>query len=110
WVPLDRIVAEYWDPDSEPQMSRLYYLNQITHATDSWLSQPEWAACLDVSKVVADGDTVVLGFDGSRRRSHATTDATALIGCRVEDGHLFQINVWEEPPNPPADWQVPLAE
>lgn len=110
WVPLDRIVAEYWDPDSDPQMSRLYFLNQITHATDSWISQPEWAARFDASKVIADGDTVVLGFDGSRRRSHATTDATALIGCRVEDGHIFQVKVWEEPPNPPADWQVPLAE
>lgn len=109
WTPEDRIVAEFYDPDTDPQTARRFYLNQITHASDAWLSQPEWADRLDVDKVIADGDTVVLGFDGSRRRSHATTDATALIGCRVEDGHIFQVQVWEEPPNDKG-WQVPIPE
>lgn len=109
WAPLDRIVEEFYDPDTDPQLARLYYLNQITHASDAWLSQPEWAGRLGLAKVVADGDQIVLGFDGSRRRSHATTDATALIGCRVDDGHIFQVGVWEEPPNTP-DWQVPVVE
>src|SRR5690606_34559789 len=94
WVPLDRIVAEYWDPDTDPQLARLYFLNQITHATDSWISQPEWAARFDATKVIADGDTVGLGFDGSRRRSHATSEATVVSGCRVYDGSILQVEVW----------------
>lgn len=111
WVNLDRIVAEYWDPDTDPQDARRYYLNQITHASDSWLSQPEWKACADATKVIADGDTVVLGFDGSRKRSDATTDATALIGCRVSDGHLFEVGVWEQPDGILGlNWQVPTIE
>lgn len=111
WVNLDRIIAEYWDPDTDPQDARLFYLNQITHASDSWLSQPEWAACLDTSKVVADGESVVLGFDGSRKRSHSVTDATALIGCRVSDGHLFELRVWEQPTGPAGEgWEVPTIE
>lgn len=114
WVNLDRIVAEYWDPDTDPQDARRYYLNQITHATDSWLSQPEWKACLaDPLKVkaVADGDMVVLGFDGSRKRTDAVTDATALIGCRVSDGYLFEVGIWEQPDGPMGlDWQVPVIE
>lgn len=111
WVNLERLVAEYWDPDTDPQDARRYYLNQITHASDSWLSQPELAAVAEVDKVVADRDVVVLGFDGSRKRAQGVTDATALIGCRVSDGHLFEVGVWEQPTGPAGDdWEVPVPE
>ena len=111
WVDLERLIAEIWDPATDPQNARAYYLNQITHATDSWLSQPEWVGCAAPDTVVADKDRVVLGFDGSRRRNRDVTDATALIGCRVADGHLFQIRVWEQPDGPQGDnWEVPVAE
>lgn len=111
WVSLDRLIADYWDPDTDPQDARRFYLNQVTHASDSWLSQPEVAAVVDASKVVADGDVIVLGFDGSRTRKHSVTDATALIGCRVSDGHLFELGVWEQPSGPSGEgWQVPLVE
>lgn len=110
-VDLDHLVATIWDPTSDPQVSRADFLNQITHASDAWLSQPEWAARADASKVVADGDTITLGFDGSRRRGRGVTDATALIGCRVSDGHLFEVGVWEQPAGPSGqDWQVPVLE
>lgn len=111
WVNLDRIMAEYWDPDTDPQDARHYYLNQVTHSTDSWLSQPEVGAVAAPDKVVADGEMITLGFDGSRRRDRHVTDATALIGCRVSDGHLFEIAVWEQPLGPKGvDWQVPVVE
>lgn len=110
-VDLDHLVATIWDPTSDPQVSRADFLNQITHASDAWLSQPEWAARADASKIVADGDTITLGFDGSRRRARGVTDATALIGCRVSDGHLFEVGVWEQPAGPSGkDWQVPVTE
>lgn len=111
WVDLDRLIAEYWDPDTDPQDARRFYLNQITHASDSWLSQPEVAAIAKPEKVVADRDVIVLGFDGSRKRSYASTDATALIGCRVSDGHLFELGVWEQPTGPAGDgWEVPVLD
>ncbi|MGV9271573.1 terminase [Kitasatospora sp. NPDC003701] len=111
WVNLRRLLGEYWDPDTDPQDARRYYLNQVTHATDSWLSQPEWAACAAPETKIQPRDTVVLGFDGSRRRSRGVTDATALVGCRVADGFLFEIRVWEQPDGPAGrDWQVPVAE
>lgn len=112
WVDTEsRIPAEIWDPDTHPQDARLYYLNQITHASDSWLSQPEWAGCLDVETIVADREAITLGFDGSRARARGVTDATALVGCRVSDGHLFEIGVWEQPEGPAGvDWQVPVIE
>src|SRR5690606_6710782 len=93
----------------DPQDARRFYLNQVTHASDSWLSQPEWAARRLLNARPPKGTAVTLGFDGSRRRSHVTTDATALIGCTVEGGHIFEIQVWEEPDND-AEWQVPIVE
>lgn len=110
WVDLDRIVAEIWDPGTDPQDARRYYLNQVTHASDSWISQPEWSGAVSTDAVMADRDVVVLGFDGSRKRNRGVTDATALIGCRVSDGHLFEVGVWEQPAGPAgADWQVPAV-
>lgn len=38
---------------------------------------------------VEPGDRIAMFFDGSKSR-----DDTALIGCRIEDGHIFTIGVW----------------
>ncbi len=89
WVDLAHIQARVWDPDADPQLSRADWLNQITHASDSWLSQPEWARCV-VPESLRDKDVVTLGFDGSVR-----DDASALVACRVEDGHVELLDVWE---------------
>jgi hypothetical protein len=111
WVDLERIRDEVWDPSTPPEDSRRFYLDQIAAATDSWLTQPEWAGCADPTMVVADRETITLGFDGSRSRARGVTDATALIGCRVSDGHLFDLGVWEQPEGPAGQgWQVPTTE
>jgi hypothetical protein len=108
-VDLDVIAATVWDPATEPQVARADFLNQITHASDSWISQPELAGRLDATKIIADRDVIVLGFDGSR--SQGVTDATALIGCRVSDGHLFEVGVWQQPEGPSGvEWRVPVSE
>lgn len=128
-VNLDRLVEDFWDPDTDPQDARLFYLNQITHRADSWISGPEWASvrhARDCPARASDGgsldgectchreridrtEAITLGFDGSRSRARGVTDATALIGCRVADGHLFQIRVWEQPANE-TEWRVPVEE
>jgi phage terminase large subunit-like protein len=113
WVDLERIVAEIWDPATDPQDARRFYLNQITHASDAWVTSPEWKACYAEDAIVADRDVITLGFDGSRGRVKGKADATALIGCRVRDGHLFELgerSVWEKSRHDPQDWRPPLAE
>lgn len=111
WVDLERIRAEVWDPSTPPEDSRRFYLNQITATVDAWLTMPEWGGRVAADKVVADQDVVTLGFDGSRSRARGMADATALIGCRVSDGHLFEVGVWEQPSGPAGDgWQVPTLE
>jgi hypothetical protein len=110
WNDLDGMVDEFFDPRKDPVDSRRYFLNSPSSTVDAWIAEPEWAGRYDASKAMADGDVVVLGFDGSRQRAHGVTDATALIGCRVTDGHLFELGVWEQPQGPlGANWQVPVT-
>lgn len=111
WVDLERVANDILDLSNDVQVSRSDFLNQITHASDAWLSGPEWNGAADPGRIVADRDMITLGFDGSKKRSHAVTDATALIGCRVSDGHVFEIKIWEQPPAPAGkDWTVPVAQ
>ncbi|WP_330349716.1 terminase [Streptomyces sp. NBC_00582] len=117
WSPIERLTSEFYDTSNEPQDLRADLLNQITHAADAWLTEPEVRASSDLGRVVEPGDRIVLGFDGSRKRARGVTDATALIGCRLSDGHLFTIGVWEQPERmpvgpdgKPVEWQVPVVE
>ncbi|MFB9776126.1 hypothetical protein [Brevibacterium otitidis] len=112
---LESRIQSMWDPTKDVQVSRADWLNQITHASDSWLSKPEVIAAVDMMKTVDATEPIVLGFDGSRGRVKGHADATAIIGCRVSDGHLFEIGIWEQPKNftPTKDepfWQVPVDE
>lgn len=110
-VDLEAQISVIWDPATDPQAARSDYLNQITHASDSWVSQPEWASCLDLDKVIDPADPIVLGFDGSKGRTKGRADATAIVGCRVGDGHMFEIRVWEQPSGPGGrDWTPPPVE
>ncbi|MEU0675468.1 terminase [Streptomyces sp. NPDC006172] len=111
WSPIERLTSEFWDTSNDPQDLRADFLNQITHASDAWLTEPEVRASSDLGKSVEPGDRIVLGFDGSRKRNRKVTDATALIGCRLSDGHLFTIRVWEQPDGKAGEgWQVPVVE
>jgi phage terminase large subunit-like protein len=109
-MDVDRILSEFYDPRNDAQDSRRYYFNQPTSSKDAWVSAPEWAATY-ASKTIAKGEEITLGFDGSRKRNRGITDATALVGCRVSDGHLFEIKVWEQPDGPAGeDWEVPITD
>jgi hypothetical protein len=117
WSPIKRIAADFWDLSNDPQVMRADFLNQITHAADSWISQPELASInatkradqgKEPVKEISRGDVITLGFDGSRGRTKRKPDATALVGCRVSDGFLFKLGVWEAPDGPAGEnWTVP---
>lgn len=111
WSPIHRIALDFYDLSNDPQTMRADFLNQITHAGDSWLSQPELKAIAKPDVQVSRQEPITLGFDGSRGRSRSKPDATALVGCRVSDGHLFKIGIWEAPEGPNAQsWRVPELE
>jgi phage terminase large subunit-like protein len=109
WTNVDGILAEFHDPGTDDADNRRYWLNQVVQATDQWMDPAAWGRCAGAD-VIEPGETITLGFDGSIR-----DDATALIGCRVRDGHLFVVDVWERPDlrdlrtlarNDVAPWEV----
>lgn len=110
WVDLDSLVSVVWDPATDPQVSRSDFLNQVTHASDSYLSQVDIRAVMDKQKRLEEDDTIVLGFDGSRGRSRGTPDATALIAARIDDRFITEVKIWEKGPNDDQDWQPPLLD
>lgn len=108
-VDMYRLMAEIRDFNKDVQVARSDFLNQITHASDAWFAQYDWLACEDKEKTVENGDTIVLGFDGSRGRARGNADATALVGMRVSDRHLFVIGIWE-PVDGDPEWLPPVIE
>lgn len=116
-VDLDAQIAVIWDPATDVQKARSDYLNQITHASDSWISRPEWngrsthTLTPTAPLELAPGDVITLGFDGSRRRARGVVDATALVAVRVSDGLVHPLGVWEQPDGPAGDdWRIPTDE
>lgn len=93
WLDIDRLVASILDSRNPPSRSRRFWYNQIVASEDSWLAPFEWDRCADPNLVVPDGAVITLGFDGSK-----SDDDSALIGCWVEEDHLFELGTWS--PNP----------
>jgi phage terminase large subunit-like protein len=112
WMDLDALTDEFHDPRADPEDSRRYFLNARTSHEHAYVRADQWSAIRDETKNIEPGDAITLGFDGSRKRQRGVTDATALIGCRVRDGHLFEIKVWEQPTNWPKDreWAIDFEQ
>lgn len=111
WNDLDGLVDEFYDTRAAVADSVRYFLNARHSSADSWLMEPEITGSAAPETVVRDRDPIVLGFDGSRGRARGKPDATALIGCRVEDGHLFEIDVWEARDDDNWEtWEPPISE
>lgn len=103
WVDVDRLIEEIYDPTTPASVTRRYYLNQVTASEDAWIAPAEWDACqAGVGVALAERDVLCLGFDGSIR-----DDSTALVACRLSDGLIQPVGVWEQPDGPGGDgWQV----
>lgn len=90
WVNPQRVLEDMRDPDTSEDEARRFYLNQEDDNSSDFIRVDDWTAMADATKVVADGDFIVMGFDGA-----TVDDATALIGQRIEDGHRFVIGIWQ---------------
>lgn len=107
WNSRQGLIDEIFDPRSTPEASRRYFLNALTEQHNAWVTPAQIAVVTSGmpgrgADEVAPGEQIALGFDGAQ-----TDDATALIGCRISDGYLFEIGIWECPDGPEAaDWRV----
>jgi len=111
WNHLPGLIDQVLENRSDVADSIRYFLNDKSSAENAWIVHHEWAARTDAAAVLGDRDVVTLGFDGSRRRSRGVADATALVACRVSDGHIYELGVWEQPRGAAGkDWSAPVGE
>lgn len=89
----------------EPEF-RTKRLNQWVATSVSWLPAGTWDACAERSAALADGDEVVLGFDGS-----FNADSTVLVAVRPgERPFVGVVAAWERPVTAGMDWRVPILD
>ncbi len=112
WNDLDGLVNGIYDPNSDISDSIRYFLNSQFAPESAWLNENEIRTVTDKAKEVRQGEAITLGMDGSRGRHRGKPDATAIVGCRVRDGHLFEIGVWEasDVQSSWPLWEPPLVE
>ncbi|SNY84135.1 Phage terminase-like protein, large subunit, contains N-terminal HTH domain [Nocardia amikacinitolerans] len=99
--PKSMIIKSILNPSNTASESRRKWFNQILAAEDDWMQYPECWANMAVPLEVSAADQVVMFFDGSK-----SDDATALIGCRISDGYVFTLGIWERPPRSLPDWKI----
>lgn len=97
WLNIPRIIKSILDVRNPPSRSRRFWFNQIAAAEDAWMARYEWDACKREDLELVDGDEIVMFFDGSK-----SDDATGLAACRMSDGLVSTLGVWQRPPNWPS--------
>lgn len=102
WLDIDNIVSSILDIRNPVSESRRKFLNQVNASEDSWISPAEWDRLASDVRL-EPGDTITLGFDGSKSNDH-----TALSACRVSDGAVFLLRSWD-PENYPTG-EIPREE
>jgi len=98
WSDIDAIMTRIWSPSAQVDDSKRKYLNWPVASSDSWCDPQDWAQMARPDIDVAPGEDIVMFFDGSLSNDH-----TALIGCRMDDGHIFTIGVWQPKAANPDD-------
>lgn len=107
-IDVDSIEAEAHDLiERDLAQAERFFGNRIVAGSDAWMDPKVWDERKDTTRPPAPGESITIGFDGSLR-----DDATALVACRVEDGHLWLLGVWECPQDEAAaaEWEVPVGE
>ena len=94
WADLERLGDEVLDPRTSVADSIRYYLNGLAAAEDSWVEPQKFDAptCSRPDVVIADKDQIAMFLDCSK-----STDATGIVGCRLSDGHVFVLGMWQRP-------------
>lgn len=92
WADLERLDGEVLDPSTSVADSIRYYLNGLAAREDAWVDPRKFDALARPDVVVADREQITMFLDCSK-----SGDATGLVGCRVSDGHVFVLGMWQRP-------------
>ena len=104
WLDANgRILKSILNPNNSPSESRRKWYNQITAAEDSWTEPMEFDPLKDPEKALEPGEEIALFLDCSK-----SDDATGLVACRMSDGHVVTLGMWQRPPGKRGDgWLAP---
>lgn len=91
WVDQERIAEEAQDPRVPVADAVRFYFSSLPTTVDAWVEPRRFDARRRELEVL-DGEQIALFLDCSK-----STDATVLVACRIEDGHVFEIEGWQRP-------------
>ena len=91
WSDLERLRDEALDPRIPVADAIRYYFASLPTAADAWV-EPRNFDKLARSEILEDGDDLAVFLDCSK-----STDATVLAGCRIDDGHVVALGIWQRP-------------
>ena len=108
WMDPGEVYDTMTDPRKCPDTATAvrYYLNRPLSGDDAWIAKDVHERQIRRGDVVAPGEAITLGFDGS-----LNNDTTVLRGCRMSDGFRFRIGAWAKPEGAAGiGWEVPRLE
>lgn len=104
WRDIDGIVALADDPTTDLAYWERVWTNRLVKSESKAFDPLRWDELSSDDGEPQDGETIVLGFDGSM-----FNDSTALLGGVIATRHIFVLGIWERPYNA-TEWQVPVDE
>lgn len=103
WLSTKRIVKEIINPKNPVSESRRKWYNQCMAPEDAYVTAQEWDANERPDLMLEHGEKVTLFLDCS-----LNDDATGLVACRVGDGFVKPLGMWQRPAGKRGDgWRVP---
>ncbi len=104
WQTLELLAERRDSPSTLPWQWLRFACGIWISGEDWWIRPRDWQEG-ESKERLEPGDRITIGFDGAR-----FGDATALVGCRLEDGLLAPLGIWEKPDGTRGDWEVPAGE
>ncbi|ABS03209.1 hypothetical protein [Kineococcus radiotolerans] len=92
WADIERLSDEVLDPRTSVADSIRFYLNGLAAAEDAWIDPRAFDECARPNLTVMPGEQIAMFLDCSK-----SSDATGLVACRLSDGHVIQLGVWQKP-------------
>jgi len=88
-----RILKSILNPANSPSESRRKWYNQITAREDAFTTPQAWDAMTRPDLKLEPGEEVGIFLDCSK-----SDDATGVVACRITDGAVFTLGMWQRPP------------
>lgn len=101
-----RVTKSILNPRNSVDESRRKWYNQVRAAEDAWVIASEIDQIIDPEATLEQGEPIAIFLDCAK-----TDDATILVACRMTDGHVVTVGLWQRPPGRRGDdWVVPRGE